>query len=414
MEGSIPSLRCAAALSTEPNLDAAVGEVADDLDSQLGGDRPDLTFVFATHHYGGDLARTAAEIVEATGTAALAGCTGGWTVGIGREAETSPGLTVLAATLPQTRVRVAHLAPPAEGGGAVSDLDIDDPTRTGLLLLADPFSFPVGSWLRDFHGRYPDLTLAGGLASGGVAPGQNVLFAGADPVNSGAVAVTLEGETRLLTAVSQGCRPIGPPLVATKVDRNVVLEFRGKPAAKVLFEVIQDLDEEDRKLFQSGPFLGRAIDAAKGSFRSGDLLVRAIMGLDPERHAVAVADDEIRAGTTLQLMVRDRDSARDEMHTQLEDAGLASLGEAAGGLLFTCGGRGQGMFGESNPDAAQVEARFGPGFPLAGFSAAGEIGEVSGEPFLHSFTASAAFFVPRSGGIDSSSPTTRSGDTDDQ
>ena len=78
---------------------------------------------------------------------------------------------------------------------------------------------------------FPGLTVAGGLASGGIAPGQNILYAGGDPVNSGAVAVVLRGATRLVTAVSQGCRPIGPPLVATRVKGNAIFELKGQPAA---------------------------------------------------------------------------------------------------------------------------------------------------------------------------------------
>ncbi len=393
------TMRCASALSTESNLDAAVGEVADDIDTQLGGDSPDVVFAFLTHHYGGDLARASGELVEATGTRALAGCTGAWTVGTGKEAEDSPSLTVLAATLPKTDVRVTHLSADEETGVRIGNFDIRDPERASVILLADPFSFPATPWLKQFHSLYPEVPLAGGLASGGVAPGQNILFAGADPVNSGALAIVLEGETKVVNAVSQGCRPIGPPLVATKVEGSVVLEFKGQAAAKVLFETLEALDEEDRALFQKGAFVGRAVDATKKSFRSGDLLVRSIMGLDAKRHGVAIADDELRAGSTLQLMVRDSGSAASELQSCLEFAGLESMGQAIGGLLFTCGGRGKDMFGKPHHDAGLIESNFGPGFPLAGFSASGEIGPVGGEPFLHGFTASAAFLVPRSASI---------------
>ena len=399
MTSPAPMMRCASALSTESNLDAAVGELSDDIDTQLGGDTPDIVFAFATHHYGADLARAAGEIVEATGTRALAGCTGAWTLGIGKEAEASPGITVLAATLPKTEIRVTHLSAPAETRGGIGNFDIHDPERASVLLLADPFSFPATPWLRQFHSLYPGVSLAGGLASGGASPGQNILFAGGDPVNSGAIAIVLEGETTVVNAVSQGCRAIGPPLVATKVDRGVVLEFKGQPAAKVLFETLEALDEEDRKLFQKGAFVGRAVNAAKNSFQSGDLLVRSIIGLDAKRHGVAIGDDQVRAGSTLQLMVRDSSSAAAELQSRVELAGLESMGQAIGGLLFTCGGRGRDMFGKPNHDAGLIESHFGPGFPLAGFSASGEIGPVSGEPFLHGFTASAALLVPRSAGI---------------
>jgi small ligand-binding sensory domain FIST len=209
------------------------------------------------------------------------------------------------------------------------------------------------------------------------------------------VTVLLKGATRVVSAVSQGCRPIGPPLVATRVEGNAIFELRGKPAAKVLFEVLEDLEESERELFQKGAFIGRAVDPARSTFRPGDLLVRNIMGLDPQRHAIAVADGGFRNGTTFQFMVRDGASAEAELASVLEVAGLESMGQASGGLLFTCGGRGQAMFGRPHHDAASVEAAFGPGFPLAGFAANGEIGPVGGRPFLHGFTASAAIFAPR-------------------
>ena len=73
----------------------------------------------------------------------------------------------------------------------------------------------------------------------------------------------------------------------------------------------------------------------------------------------------------------------------------AALGSAgpAGALAFTCNGRGAGMFGAADHDARAVDRAFG-GVPVAGFFAAGEIGPVGGESFLHGFTATVAVFAP--------------------
>lgn len=64
----------------------------------------------------------------------------------------------------------------------------------------------------------------------------------------------------------------------------------------------------------------------------------------------------------------------------------------AGGLLFTCNGRGRRMFGVTDHDASTIEDLLG-GIPLAGFFAAGEIGPVAGHNALYGFTASMALFV---------------------
>ena len=59
--------------------------------------------------------------------------------------------------------------------------------------------------------------------------------------------------------------------------------------------------------------------------------------------------------------------------------------------MFSCNGRGRGMFGVSHHDAALLATEL-DGAPSAGFFAAGEIGPVGGESFLHGFTATVAIF----------------------
>ncbi|MGH2901299.1 MAG: FIST C-terminal domain-containing protein, partial [Solirubrobacteraceae bacterium] len=61
-------------------------------------------------------------------------------------------------------------------------------------------------------------------------------------------------------------------------------------------------------------------------------------------------------------------------------------------LMFTCNGRGRGMFGVADHDAAALAGALGD-IPTAGFFAAGEIGPVGGENFLHGFTATVAVFA---------------------
>jgi small ligand-binding sensory domain FIST len=74
---------------------------------------------------------------------------------------------------------------------------------------------------------------------------------------------------------------------------------------------------------------------------------------------------------------------------------MAALGgdPPAGALVFTCNGRGRDMFGAPDHDAAALDREL-QGAPAAGFFAAGEIGPVGGESFLHGFTATVAIFPP--------------------
>ena len=63
MQTDSTTLRCASAVSSLDDLDAAVAEVSSEIDARLDGAQPDLLFVFTTHHHGGDLARVSAELV---------------------------------------------------------------------------------------------------------------------------------------------------------------------------------------------------------------------------------------------------------------------------------------------------------------------------------------------------------------
>ena len=65
---------------------------------------------------------------------------------------------------------------------------------------------------------------------------------------------------------------------------------------------------------------------------------------------------------------------------------------AAGALLFTCNGRGSGMFGEPHHDARAVARSLGTQ-AVAGFFCGGEIGPVGGRAFVHGFTATLAVFL---------------------
>jgi len=87
-------------------------------------------------------------------------------------------------------------------------------------------------------------------------------------------------------------------------------------------------------------------------------------------------------------------------------------GPPAGALLFTCNGRGRRLFDEPNVDASVVQRSFAQLdageqaaktgraiqvppenlVPLAGMFAAGELGPIGGETFLHGHSACLALF----------------------
>jgi small ligand-binding sensory domain FIST len=140
-------------------------------------------------------------------------------------------------------------------------------------------------------------------------------------------------------------------------------------------------------MVSGGLHLGVAMDEYADEHGPGDFLVRGVVGADTERGGLVVGD-LLSVGQTVQLQVRDAESAALDLVTLLGDV----PGNVAGALLFSCTGRGAALFGSADHDALAVRDVLGAR-GVAGFFAAGEIGPVGGRSHLHTFTASVLAFL---------------------
>ncbi len=387
----------AGALSTEPDSTRALAEAIAELEAGLGGATPDLVLAFATHHHGPALEEFGPKLARATGAQIVSGCTAESVIGGSREVEGSPGIALWAAHLPGTSVRAFEITARAGADGEpdFSRLPtVGEPERASLLLLADPFTFPVDAFLTRLNDALPGVPVMGGVASGAMGPGQTLLF-GPDGVrDAGCVVLALEGAIELVPVVSQGCRPVGKAWVITDCERNVIKKLGGRAALEILMETLNGLAQGEPSRRQSMPFLGLAIDPTRTRFERGDFVVRGIVALNQRDRSLSVSDF-VRRGQTVQLLVRDAASASEDLRSLISGRSGGVEPETTGALLFTCNGRGKRMFGRPDHDAACVQASLRTAVPLAGFFAAGEIGPVAGRNFLHGFTASVALFRAR-------------------
>lgn len=360
-------------------IDVALAEVESELDG-----RADLAVAFVGSDYAGsvpslaaDLARVAATSVGVTAQGVIAGP---------HEFERPDALAVWAARMPGVSCSPLRYPPPTARGQGVP-WPAPPPGISGLLTFCDPFSFPAAAFLSWIDDEQPGLPVSGGVASGGRIPGGSLLLLDGQTYSDGAVAVALGGAVTLRHLVSQGCRPIGPPFVVTGVEGNVLRELAGRPAVDRLQEVFEAADAEDRELLQQGLLVGLLLDEHTEDPGTGDFVVRGVMGAEPGGSGL-VLGDMVVLGRTVRFHVRDAASADSDLCTLL--ARVASR-PSAGGLLFTCNGRGRGLFGYDHHDAELVSAALG-GAPLAGFFAGGEYGPVGARSWLHGFTASLLTF----------------------
>lgn len=394
----------ASALSTESESDAAVRDVERQLALGLAGRTPDLLAIFVSHHHGSAIETLGPVLSAATNARVVIGCTGESIVGGTREIERGPALSVWAGALPGTKLVPFQVQASQESENTFNFSFVPrvrDVARASLLLLGDPFTFPMAEYLELLNQKIPGLPAFGGMASGGRGPGQNFLITADGVVESGAIGLVIEGDVEVRSIVSQGCRPVGKPLVITACKDHFILKLGGKPAVQALMEMMQELSVEERNLLQSGPLIGLAIDARKSTFERGDFLARGLHGLEPKQGALVVADNALRVGQTIQFLVRDKDTAGEDLQQLMRERMVPDARDpqpvhSMGALVFSCNGRGTRLFGRPDHDIRCVQSAFPEQVPAAGFFAMGEIGPVGGRNFLHGFTASVAVFRPRS------------------
>jgi small ligand-binding sensory domain FIST len=383
-------LRIGAGVSTEGDARVGAIEAATSAREGLAGENADLVVVFASGAHLAAPEATLEGVHEALLPDQVVGCGAGGVLAQGRELEDGTAVAVWAAAFADGQAQ-AFLAP-AGPDGTVDELP-ELEGATAAMLLPDPYSFPTDRVLAGLSETAPGTPLIGGLSSARTLDGSCALFFGEEVVSDGgAVGVRFDG-VELLPCVSQGAAPLGPELTVTAADGRVIHELAGVPALEKIRAVVDALPDPERALVSEGLLIGMVIDGGKPDYGPGDFLVRGLLGADPESGAVAVGAP-VEAGQVVRLHARDAATAERDLRRVL-DLGVEALGGVppAGALCFSCNGRGRDMFGAPDHDASTLSSTLS-GAPAAGFFAAGEIGPVGGESFLHGFTATVALFPP--------------------
>jgi small ligand-binding sensory domain FIST len=234
----------------------------------------------------------------------------------------------------------------------------------------------------------------GGLASGDFTDQRTQVYLNGDAFEEGGVAISVGGEVKLASVISQGCTPIGETWTLTRVEDNVIHEIGNRPAYKVLEETFNQLTQAEQKIARNNLFVGLVVNEYLEDFHRGDFLIRNLLVVDPRSGSIAVGAFP-RAGQTMQFQRRSAAAAMEDMDELLGRAAKQLEGaKIYGACLCSCNGRGLGLFGRPNHDAHCVQEQFGP-IGLAGFFCNGEIGPIGEKNFLHGFTASLALFVKK-------------------
>lgn len=394
-------MQFAAAITRCENVQDAVAHLVDSIRRQMAGE-VDLLALFLTPDYQDDAQELSRALRLALSPRVLIGCTCEGVIGGDREIEREPAISVLAGRLPGVTLAPFHIG--MEEWESL--LDQNDPSKLkrflaltpeekaptrAYIVLADPFTTPIAELMQSLDDLSPHAPTLGGMCSGAQQAGQNLLFLNGQILEDGAVGVRIAGPVTVDTVVSQGCRPIGEALLVTKADGNRIATLSGRNALEATRELLEALPEADKELLANGLFLGVVVNEYQSTFGRGDFLIRPVFGADKETGAIAVGET-VRAGQTVQYHVRDARTADEELRELMKQAAQDEVAPA-GGLLFTCNGRGVRMFDMPNHDVRGVLEAV-PETPLAGCFAQGELGPIGGRSFIHGHTLSVALFRP--------------------
>jgi small ligand-binding sensory domain FIST len=381
----------------------AVDLVEADLIDHTGAEPPpDLLIVFINDAWRQHYAAILHDLRRRTGVGTIVGGSASGVLADGHEFESTPGISCLALWLPGVTVTPVRLhqetLPLLDEPEAWHTSTGVDPARLrGIVLLADPYRMDANALVCGLGGCYPGIPIVGGMTSASEHRRQTWVFLDEHVYDEGGVALMLEGPVRLAVVVSHGAEPVGEPWTITKVDRNTILEIGHRPALDLFLDTARAVygDTAERE-FPFGEWLiGFAAHEYQDRFHRGDFVVRGILGGDPERKGLVVGGMP-RAGQTVQFQLRDPALADVELRQHLVDVRAGTAGaSAAAGLLFTCNGRGEEMFGAPHHDAEVVNTLL-PRIPVAGMFCNGEVGPAGprGIPTLHGFTATLGLIVP--------------------
>ena len=385
-------MRFASSVTASSEAAQAVEALLAPLDARVTPGAVDLALLFATPHFNDEIADVVERVCAKLPNAVLLGCTAEGTIGVDRELERVPSMSLLAASMPDVLVRPFHLQQKQlESAQTALDWErivaVAEESQPTFVAFGDPFSVDIHAAVEQINEFFPQAPLVGGVASAAHQPRGNRLILNGEIYEKGLVGVALTGRLKVKTVVSQGCRPIGKPFVITKGERNIIHELGGRPGLEQLQQTLTGLSEEDEQLARQSLFVGRVIDEYKGPFGRGDFLIHNILGADRKSGAIGIAG-HARVGATVQFHVRDARSADEDLRAML---GPFAGADVQGAMLFGCNGRGTQMWPTPGHDVEVLREVLG-NVPVAGFFCGGEFGPVGGKNFIHGFTASIALF----------------------
>ncbi len=381
-------LKAGVGQSSRTDTRTAVEEAAGGAMAALAGGTADLALLYATVDHIGALEDELAGLGRLTGTANVVGCSGMGILTENGETEGESGMAVMALASDTVRAR-PFVRDSLKGNDLAAGQDIanavgpDQPSLT--VLLADGYRSRPDALLEGMAQAGHAGPLVGAAASENGSHGRTYQFYGDRVTSNSVVGFALSGGFESAIDFTQGCQPVGDPMIITKAQENLIFEIDGRPAFEVFVELVGKPFQQDLRRALAFVFAGLPPDPRQGEIEPGQYLVRNIIGLDAQRGIVAVAQP-VEAGQPLIFTLRDGQRAREDLGQMLERQAARLEGRKPRlGLYFNCCARGSGLYGVPGIDTAYIKQALGD-VPVIGFFGNYELGPMAGANHLLTYT----------------------------
>jgi small ligand-binding sensory domain FIST len=368
----------------------AAKEAASEAMAQGGVSRADMAVVFFTADHAAHQRELTQSICRTVGTDCIVGASGAGILTGNGEIEGGSGIAVLAWTAPEIVGRPFIFEPLKNNeenlGGTFGDFLAKTRDEHALIiLLPDTYNGNPQPLLENMAAKAGFHPVVGAGCSENGAAGATFQLCG-DKVASNALAgAYMSGDFNVHVDITQGCQPITDSLVITKAEGNLIHEINGRPALEVFARLLKGPLAEDLRRALMVLFVGLPADRGENSVADGKYLVRNIIGLDPEKGIVGVAE-QVSEGEAMIFAMRDGQRAREDLNQMLRRQAERLNGRKPGfGIYFNCCARGGSLYGIPGIDSAYIRQALGD-FPLIGMFGGYELAPLGRANHLFAYT----------------------------
>jgi small ligand-binding sensory domain FIST len=383
-------IRAGAGQSSLSSTRDAVAQAATQALAQAKIARADVAIAFFTAEHAARPRELAETLSSASGAGKIAGCSAAGILTGAGEVEGSHGVGVLVLASDQLSgdtFLVQPLREHDENAGAEIALRISAAAAANelVVLLPDTYNGQPQRLLGSLESHAGFVPVIGAGASESGMTRATYQLCGDTVATNSVSGARFAGNFATYIDITQGCQPITEPMTITKAEGHLIQEIDHRPALEIFARLLKSPLAEDLRRALQVLFVGLPADHEENSVGPGKYVIRNIIGLDPNKGILGVAD-QVFEGQSMIFALRDAQRAREDLNHMLERQSQRLAGKKpVFGFYFNCCARGAALYGMEGIDTAYIRQALGD-FPLIGMFGGYELAPLGKANHLFAYT----------------------------